>query len=70
MAGVNLTEPPEGVIQHDGMLWKPRGGATASAEEFIAARTLFVELNNDAMWNSWIRDGREADVDQSVEIMN
>lgn len=38
---------PAGIIEHDGMLWKPRRGATASAEEFIAARALFIDLNND-----------------------
>ena len=56
---------PAGVIEHDGMLWKPRRGATASAEEFITARTLFIELNQDAMWNPWIRDERAADIDDS-----
>jgi hypothetical protein len=60
---------PAHVIEHDGMLWKPRPGATASAEEFIAARMLFIELNNDAVWNPWIRDERAADIDQAVEVM-
>ena len=71
-AGCGLQQPsviPAGVIEHDGMLWKPRRGATASAEEFIAARTLFIELNHDAMWNPWIRDEREADIDAAAEIM-
>jgi hypothetical protein len=40
---------PADAIEHDGMLWKPRREATASAEEFITARTLFIELHNDAM---------------------
>jgi hypothetical protein len=60
---------PEGVIEHDGMLWKPRRGATTSAGEFIAARTLFIELNQDAVWNPWIRDERKADIDGAAEIM-
>jgi hypothetical protein len=60
---------PEGVIEHDGMLWKPRRGATASADDFIAARTLFIELNHDAVWNPWIRDEREADIDGAAEVM-
>ncbi len=60
---------PAGVIEHDGMLWKPRRGATASTAEFIAARTLFIELHNDAMWNPWVRDERAADIDQTAEIM-
>jgi len=61
---------PAGIIEHDGMLWKPRRGATASAEEFIAARALFIELNNDAVWNPWVRDERAADIDESVEVMS
>jgi cell division septum initiation protein DivIVA len=58
-----------GVIEHDGMLWKPSRGATASAGEFITARTLFIELHNDAMWNPWIRDERAADIDAAAEVM-
>lgn len=60
---------PAGAIEHDGMLWNPRPGATASAEEFIRARTLFIELNHDAMWNPWIRDERAADIDKAAEVM-
>ena len=60
---------PKGVIEHDGKLWKPQRGATASAAEFIAARTLFIELNHDAAWNPWIRDERKADIDEAAEIM-
>lgn len=60
---------PAGVIEHDGVLWKPRPGATASAEEFIAARTLFIEFNNDASWNPWLRDERAADIDEAAEVM-
>lgn len=52
------------------MLWKPRRAATASAEEFIAARTLFIELNQDAVWNPWIRDERETEVDEAAQIMS
>ena len=59
-----------GVIEHDGMFWKPRRGSTASAQEFIAARTLFIELNQDAVWNPWIRDEREAELDEAAEIMS
>jgi len=60
---------PAGIIEHDGMLWKPRRGATASAEEFIAARALFIELNNDAVWNPWVREERAADIDEGAEVM-
>jgi len=61
---------PAGIIEHDGMLWKPRRGATASAEEFIAARALFIELNNDAVWNPWVREERAADIDEGAEVMS
>jgi hypothetical protein len=35
---------PEGVIEVDGKLWKLRRNATASAAEFIAARSAFREM--------------------------
>lgn len=58
-----------GVIEHDGLLWKPRRGAPASAEEFIAARNLLIEINREATWNPWIRDERKADIDRAAEVM-
>lgn len=61
---------PADAIEHDGMLWKPRREATASAEEFTTARTLFIELHNDAMWNPWVRDERAAEIDAAAEIMS
>jgi hypothetical protein len=67
--GAPTTVIPATAIEHDGMLWKPRRGATASAEEFIAARTLFIELNHDAMWNPWTRDERAADIEAAAEVM-
>jgi hypothetical protein len=60
---------PAGILEHDGMLWKPRRGATTSSEEFIAARALFIQLNDDATWNPWIRDERAADIDAAAEVM-
>lgn len=60
---------PTVAVEHDGMLWRPCHGATASAKEFITARTLFMELNHAAMWNPWIREERAADMDAAVEVM-
>ncbi|GAA3810105.1 hypothetical protein GCM10022226_33120 [Sphaerisporangium flaviroseum] len=60
---------PEGVIEVDGMLWKPKPGATATAEEFIAARTRFVEINRDGRWNPWVLDERQAELDEAIAIM-
>lgn len=51
-------------------IWKPRRGATASAEEFITARTLFIELNHDAVWNPWVCDELAADIDEATEVMS
>ncbi len=70
MGSANPTDLPPGVIEHDGMLWKPRRGSTTTAVEFIAARALFIELNNDAVWNAWIRDEREDDIDRAAEVMS
>lgn len=70
MGSADPTNLPPGVIEHDGMLWKPRRGSTTTAEEFIAARTLFIELNDDAAWNAWIRDERKDDIDRAAEVMS
>jgi len=61
---------PDSVIEHDGMLWKPKRGATATAEEFIAARTLFVEAHRDSRWNPWVLDDREAELEHATQVMD
>lgn len=67
--GAAIEVTPEGVIEHDGMLWTPRRGSTVSAERFIAARTSFIELNDDAAWNPWICDERKEDIGGAVDLM-
>jgi hypothetical protein len=37
-------------IEVDGMLWKPRSGATASAAEFTEARSLIMEIHALEPW--------------------
>ena len=69
MAHTGASTLPKGVIEHDRMLWKPNSGATATAEEFIAARKLFIELNTDSRWNPWAREDRAADIDAAQAIM-
>ncbi len=69
MATTSAT-PPEGVIEIDGMLWKPKPDATATAEEFIAARTLFGEINHDGRWNPWVLDERQAELDEAITLMD
>lgn len=60
---------PEGVIEVDGMLWKPKPGATATAKKFITARTRFVEINCEGRWNPWVIDERRAELDEAIAIM-
>jgi hypothetical protein len=62
--------PAEGVIEHDGMLWKPKRGATTSAEEFTAARTVFIDITEDGRWNPWVRDDRQAEYEQAIGVMD
>ena len=59
---------PDGVIEHGGLLWRPKRGATATAEEFIAARSLIVELHKDADWNPWVLEDRAADLEQAEAV--
>lgn len=69
MATLDTIETGPSVIEHDGMLWKPRRGATSSADEFIAARAAFVEINSAARWNPWVADDRSEEHDRAVEVM-
>ena len=61
---------PEGVIEVDGMLWKPKRGATASADEFIAARTLFLQLHQESRWNPWVLDHHQAELEHATDVMD
>ncbi|HXC78575.1 MAG TPA: hypothetical protein VNU19_16185 [Candidatus Acidoferrum sp.] len=63
-------QQPTKTIEHDGRKWKPRRGSTATAEEFIAARALFLELHADARWNPWVLDDHEADLEQAMHVMD
>jgi DNA repair exonuclease SbcCD ATPase subunit len=70
MANKAVGTLPENVMEHDGMLWKPNRGATTTANEFITARSLFLELNEDSRWNPWVREDRSADISAALEIMD
>lgn len=37
------------VIEHEGMLWTPKRGALSSADEFLAARALFIKTYQDSI---------------------
>ncbi|RJQ10190.1 MAG: hypothetical protein C4558_05190 [Dehalococcoidia bacterium] len=50
-------------------MWKPRPGATASGDEFIAARALFASLHEEALWNPWVLDDRASEIEQAKAVM-
>ncbi|MEO6700546.1 MAG: hypothetical protein ABI140_18365, partial [Jatrophihabitantaceae bacterium] len=64
----NTTAPEPTVVEHDGLHWKPKSGATATAEEFVAARTRILQLQLDSHWNPWVMDDHVADWDAAVEV--
>lgn len=57
------------VIEHEGLLWRPKRGATSTAEEFLEARDQFICLNREAHWNPWIRDERADDLERAIHVM-
>ncbi|GIF99003.1 hypothetical protein [Catellatospora citrea] len=65
--GWRIPDPaqPE-VIEHDDMLWKPIEGATATADEFVAARALMIALHDS--WNPWERQDRAGEYDAVVAV--
>jgi hypothetical protein len=55
----------EQVIEHDGMLWRPKPGATTTAQEFIDARTTIIAIHKDSVWNPWVRDDRADELEHA-----
>lgn len=53
----------------DGLIWKRRRSATATAEEFVDARTLFIQIHEDAEWNPWVLDDRAPEIERAVAVM-
>ncbi|MCS7484838.1 hypothetical protein ACFFQW_44500 [Umezawaea endophytica] len=53
---------PEQILEPDGTLWKPKPWATASAEEFSAARALIIRLNEERRWNPWVAEDSADDL--------
>ncbi|WP_188741645.1 hypothetical protein [Agromyces bauzanensis] len=45
--------PPEQIHEHEGILWKPKPGATSSFEEFLHARVQWLEIWHETDWNPW-----------------
>ena len=50
-------------IELDGELWEPVPGAAATAEEFIAARSLIQETHRLLWWNPWWMTDRREEYD-------
>jgi hypothetical protein len=55
------------VIELDGELWEPVPGATVTAEEFVAARSLIQEIHRSLWWNPWWMTERRAEYDAAWE---
>lgn len=69
MATTKKHDGSDGVLEHEGLLWKPKRGATSSAEEFLAARALFMELHDEWTWNPWVLEDRAEDLERAQEVM-
>jgi hypothetical protein len=52
----------------DAMLWKPKPGATASADEFIRARSLIMDIHESEQWNPWARGDLAAEYEAAIAI--
>jgi hypothetical protein len=59
-----------GVIEVDGLLWKPRSGASSSSEEFRRARSLILEIHRDASWNPWVKEDRAQEYEQATVVFD
>jgi hypothetical protein len=56
-------------IELDGKRWKPVPGATATAEEYIAARSLIHEIHQQARWSPWVMQDRAASYDAALKAL-
>lgn len=50
-------------------MWKRRRSATSTAEEFVEARTLFIQIHEDAEWNPWVLDDRAPEIEWAMAVM-
>lgn len=53
----------------DGLLWKRRRGATSTAEEFVEARTRFVQIHEESFWSPWVLEERAAALEHAQSVM-
>jgi hypothetical protein len=69
MTATTAAGQPDGVFEHQGLLWRPKQGATTTAEVFLAARDLFLALNEESRWNPWVLEDRADDLEQAMSVM-
>jgi hypothetical protein len=67
---VPVTKTPNSVIEYNGMLFRPRRGATASADEFVSAQGTFREIIADSRWNPWVREDRAAEYHDAIAVID
>jgi hypothetical protein len=54
-------------VDLDGKRWEPVPGATATAEDFIAARSLLHEIHQQCLWSPWVMQDRAVDYDAALK---
>ncbi|MGN7970206.1 hypothetical protein [Microbacterium sp. 22296] len=57
------------VFEDQGVLWKQRPGGTSTFEELLEARAFFIETHQDALWNPWVTEDNEAELDAAMVII-
>jgi hypothetical protein len=52
----------------DGNVWEPVPGATVTAEDFITARSLILEIHQQASWSPWVLEDHAQEYDAAWGI--
>ncbi|MGH3217327.1 MAG: hypothetical protein ACRDPY_01120 [Streptosporangiaceae bacterium] len=55
-------------IEAGGVFWRPGPGATASAEEFLQARSLIAKVHQALRWNPWLLEDRADELAAAEEV--
>lgn len=54
-------------VELDGKRWEPVPAATATAEDFLAARSFLHEIHQQCLWSPWVMQDRAADYDAALK---
>jgi hypothetical protein len=54
-------------LELDAMQWEPVPGGTATAAEFIAARSVIREIHQQCLWSPWVLGDRAAEYDAALQ---